>query len=167
MTDRTQEIIAECRRQEDSCLYTSVSLFEWLKSLRWWRIWFVILPIVAGSVAALLTEAPDWKWLAAVSSLVAGVTTAVYKALDLDVSVDAISKTAHEFKVLQDRFRQAARITALGDPADLEKRFSELMDRMDAVRSTSLTAPDRFFKKAQSKIQGGDYTFDVDQRPPA
>jgi hypothetical protein len=33
---------------------------------------------------------------------------------------------------------------------------------MDAARAASLTAPERFFKKAQKKIVRGDYDFRVD-----
>jgi hypothetical protein len=40
--------------------------------------------------------------------------------------------------------------------------FATLMDRMDAARASSLTAPERFFKKAQKKINNGHYDFGVD-----
>ena len=37
MDEQTKSVIAECQRQEESCLYTSTALFEWLKSLRMWN----------------------------------------------------------------------------------------------------------------------------------
>lgn len=94
--------------------------------------------------------------------MLAGLTPAVYKALDLDVSLDTLVKHSHQFKTLQDRFRQAWRVTALGDFGEFKDEFATLMDRMDAARASSLTAPERFFKKAQKKINDGHYDFGVD-----
>jgi len=36
------------------------------------------------------------------------------------------------------------------------------MTRMDAARAASLTPPERFFKKAQKKIEAGYYAFATD-----
>lgn len=41
----------ECERQEESCLFTSTALFEWIKVLRLWRVAFIILPLVCSAVA--------------------------------------------------------------------------------------------------------------------
>jgi len=38
------------------------------------------------------------------------------------------------------------------------------MTRVDVARSTSLTAPERFFKRAQEKIAAGHYSFSVDEK---
>jgi hypothetical protein len=51
LDERTQHLIDECKRQEESCLYTSTTLFEWLKALRKWRIVFVVGPVVLGGLA--------------------------------------------------------------------------------------------------------------------
>jgi len=164
MDERTQNLIAECKRQEESCLYMSTTIFEWLKSLRLWRVVFVVGPIILGAVATwpLLTAQTGLEWLTGVCALLAGLTPAVYKALDFDVSLNTLTKSAHHFKILQDRFRQAWRVTALGGYDEFKGAFDALMERMDAARAASLTAPERFFKKAQKKIGGGDYNFAVD-----
>jgi hypothetical protein len=169
MDDQTQQLVQECKRQEESCLYTSTTFYEWLKALRFWRAVFVITPIVAGAFASwqLIADDQDWKWFTALCALVAGVLPAVYKALDLDVSMDALRKSAHEFKVLQDRFRKAARVSSLGDFPTFDSEVSDLLNRLDDIRSASLTPPDRFFKKAQQKIASGDYDFGIDQKPGA
>jgi hypothetical protein len=164
MDERTQRLIEECRRQQESGLYTSTTLFEWLKELRWWRVVFVVLPIILGGVATwpLLEKQADMQWLTAVCALLAGVMPAVYKALDLDVSLVTLAKHAGEFKILQDRFRQAWTVTALGDFDAFKAEFDTLMLRLDAARVVSLTPPERFFNRAQKKIGSGDYDFSVD-----
>jgi hypothetical protein len=80
----------------------------------------------------------------------------------VDVSLDTLAKTAHQFKVLQDRFRQAWSITALAEFDAFKAEFDSLMSRMDSARERSLTPPDRFFSKAGEKIKKGDYEFSVD-----
>ncbi|WP_288130531.1 hypothetical protein, partial [Accumulibacter sp.] len=98
MDERTQNLIAECKRQEESCLYTSTTIFEWLKSMRWWRFLFVIVPIILGGLATwpVLAEKLDLQWLTGVCALLAGLVPAVYKALDYDVSLDMLAKHAHQ-----------------------------------------------------------------------
>ncbi len=165
MTDEpTQNIVDECKRQEESCLYTSTSLLEWLKRLRVWKALFIITPIVLGGLATwpLLAHHDEYKWLTGVCALLAGFAPALYKALDFDVSLKVIAKHAHEFKILQDRFRQAWRIAALGSFPEFKKEFDDLMGRMDAARAASLTPPERFFRKAKAKIGAGHYEFEVD-----
>lgn len=166
MDERSQQLVVECKRQEDSCLYTSTAIFEWLKVLRFWRMTFVIAPILLAGVATwpLLRKETGLEWLTGICALLAGLIPAIYKALHWDISLSALVKSAHQFKVLQDRFRQASQITAL-EPFDaFKKEFDKLMDRMDAARSASLTAPECYFKKAQKKIAQGDYEFDVDRK---
>jgi len=166
MEQRTQNLIDECRRMEESCLYTSTTLFEWLKSLRRWRVFFIVTPIVLGGVATwpLLSKQDDYKWLTGVCALLAGMAPAIYKALDFDVNLNGIAQHAQGAKALQDRFRQAWRVTALGNFDDFKKEFDDLMARKDAARSSSLVAPERFFRKAQEKIDKGHYNFTVDER---
>ena len=165
MDERTQNLINECKRQEESCCYTSTTLFEWLKSMRRYRVFFVVFPIVLGGIAAwpLLKQQSGYEWLTGLCALLAGLVPAIQKALNLDVSLDVIAKHAHQYKILQDRFRQASTITALGKVEDFGKEFHELMERMDAARSSSLTPPERFFKKAREKIEAGHYDFQVDE----
>lgn len=164
MDERTQRLVEECQRQEESGLYTSTTLFEWLKEMRVWRVVFVVLPIILGGVATwpLLDKQADMQWLTGVCALLAGVMPAIYKALDLDVSLAMLAKHAGEFKILQDRFRQAWRVTALGNYDAFKAEFDTLMQRMDAAREASLTPPERFFQRAQKKVGSGDYDFSAD-----
>ena len=166
MDERTRNMIDECRRMEESCLYTSTTLFEWLKCLRFWRAFFVVIPIILGGVATwpLLAHRDDFKWVTGVCALLAGLAPAIYKALDFDVNLNGIAQYAHVSKTLQDRFRQAWRVTALGPFEDFTKEFDDLMTRKDAARASSLTAPERFFSKARRKIEAGHYDFSIDEK---
>jgi len=165
MDERTRNMMEECRRMEESCLYTSTTLFEWLKRLRFWRAVFVVIPIILGGIATwpLLAHQDDHKWVTGVCALLAGFAPAIYKALDFDVNLNGIAQYAHLSKTLQDRFRQAWRVTALGPFEDFKKEFDDLMTRKDGARASSLTAPERFFLKARRKIEAGHYDFTVDE----
>jgi hypothetical protein len=158
-------IVKECERQEESCLYSSATLFEYAKSLRLWRFVFVVAPIVLGAFASwqLIGQDPDWKWITGSAALLAGVLPAIYKALDFDVNIESVTKSANAFKALQDRFRQARTIDQAMEPEKLREVLAKLMDGMDTVRAASPVAPERFFKDAQKKIASGAYAFKADK----
>jgi hypothetical protein len=167
MDTRTQNLIDECARQEESCLYTSTALFEWLKPLRRWKVIFVVTPIIlAGAATGLHTLKPELEWLAGVCTILAGIAPAIYKALDLDPNLGLIAKSANQYKILQDRFRQARQIAAHGSFAEFKQEFDARMQQMDTLRSSSLPPTERYFKKAQAKIQSGDYDFTADLKKP-
>ncbi len=160
---RAKAIAEEARRQEESCLYTSTSLYLWLRRVRLQTQLFVIIPIILGAVAgfsAFKEHVP--AVLVATLTLVAGLFPALADALKIATSVDEISASAATFKALQDRFRRLATITVLSDVDAAEAALAELMDRMDVARSSSITPPERYFSAAQAKIKSGDYNFTVD-----
>jgi hypothetical protein len=162
MDGRSKEVIAECKRQEESCLYTSTALFSWCREVQKWRIAFVVVPIIAGSIATtkILLKDSYYDWVTAVAAMIAGLFPAIFKSLDLDVSLKNIADNAGRFKILQDRFRQASRIGANRGPEELEEEFQALMTRMDDARLACPAIPERHFRKAQKKIKQGDYSFD-------
>lgn len=166
--DRSQQLVIECGRQEENCLYTSTTFYIWLRESRALRRLFIVAPIVLGALATWsVLDQPDklWvQWLTATFALLAGLFPAIYEALKLDVHVDEIVRQAAEFKNLQDRFRQAARVTALGAFEDFKAEFDVLMQRLETARSSSLTPPERYFSAARRKIKSGDYRFSVDER---
>ncbi len=166
MQSRKSEIVTECVRQSEACLYTSTSLYLWLRSVRFWNRIFIVSPIIVGGLAGwgvLATAAPE---MAAGLALLAGFFPAIYEALKMKGEADEIAKNAGQFKVLQDRFRQTANIGALASDEELESEFRELMGRMDAARTVSLTAPQKFFLAAKEQIDKGHYTFTVDAPKP-
>ncbi|AKZ64599.1 hypothetical protein F506_19815 [Herbaspirillum hiltneri N3] len=165
---QTELSVHEPLKYADSCLYTSTALYEWLKRVRVWRVIFIVVPIIAGTFASarILVRDPAYDWLIAISAMVAGLFPAIFKALELDISLKTIADSAHRFKVLQDRFRQAAKIKANDSFDTLEEEFHALMDRMDDARTSSPPVPDGYFKKAQKKIKSGAYDFDLDGNVP-
>ncbi len=166
MEERITRLVAECRRQEESCLYTSTTLYIWLREARVIRRIFVISPVVLGALATWSVldqpESVSLQWLTASCAFLAGIFPAVFEALKLEVQIDEITREAASFKSLQDRFRQAATVAALGPFEDFQVEFRAQMDRMDETRATSITPPARCFKAARKKIHAGDYKFAVD-----
>jgi hypothetical protein len=169
MSDKVQELVQECRRQSESCLYTSTAFYIWLRELRFWRGFFVVSPLILGGFATgklLIFDGPNAKTAAAIAAFFAGLLPSVYSALKFDDKLRECTNAAAEFKNLQDRFRQAAQIAAQKPFSDFEKVFNELMNRMEIARKPSITPPERIFKAAQRKVQSGDYSFDVDGPNP-
>lgn len=173
MASATTETINECKRLSESCLYTSTSLFVWLRCLRWFRIGFIIFNALCGGLAGwsiLKASAdPEYKVIGAVFALLAGVLPAIYGALKADDGLAKCAMLAGEFKNLQNRFRQAATIDSKKPPEEFEKIFQRLMDRFERARAHSYTAPEWCFRNAQAKVKAGHYDFDVDAEanPPA
>ena len=165
-TDELSEFVKECKREEESCLYISTMLFIWLRSVRGWRSTFIALPIVLGGIGSwgLLKglHDPIWVWGTAACSLVAGLIPAIFKALDLDGHVTGLSQQAALFKNLQDRFRQLANFAPSKGDDELRSEFEALVKALENARIASVTPPERFFRAAQKKIKGGDYSFKVD-----
>jgi len=162
----TQNLVTECHRESESCLYTSTSLLIWLRFLRSIKVVFVVVPLVFGAVVSWrVLSAQDTGWKVAVVGLMAitaGVMPAVYSALRYDDYLAEARRLAGEFKNLQDRFHQLAILAVDLEESDLLGRFELLMDRMDTARSLSMTAPEWCFRRAQKKVKQGDYDYDAD-----
>jgi hypothetical protein len=166
MSQKTDELVQECRRLSESCLYTSTAFFIWLLKLRWWRGFFIAAPLVLGGFATgrllFWADSDKARIISAVAAFAAGLLPSIYSALKLDDKLRECTNAASEFKNLQDRFRQAAQVAAHKPVSEFEKQFDDLMTRLETARKPSITPPERIFKAAQKKVKGGDYTFDVD-----
>jgi hypothetical protein len=158
---RARTVAVECRRQEESCLYTSTSLYIWLRFARMWNWFFILTPVILASLAGVAFFKDD-PWLAAILTFLTGIVPALREALKLDIHVEQIKALAAEFKALQDAFRRVALVYSPTDPDGAEKRLEALMDRLDAARAGSVTIPEWAFKRAQVKIAAGHYDFTVD-----
>lgn len=166
LSDQAVAIAREARRLEEAGLYTSTSLYLWLRQVRRQKQVFVILPIILGAAAGF-SAFKAWLPPEAIAglALLASLFPALADALKIQTSVDEIAASAAAFKSLQDRARQLATITAIHDPEAAKSMLAELTDRMDVARSNSITPPESYFTAAQKKIKSGDYDFTVDEGP--
>ncbi|KAA0694358.1 hypothetical protein DTW90_23795 [Neorhizobium sp. P12A] len=157
------EIVDEALRQAESCLWTSTTLFIWLRQVRRQRQFYVAAPIILGAFAGfsvLQNLVP--AWVIACASLLASLFPALADALKIETSVEEISRLASEFKALQDRFRRLAKEQSLGDVKEASAILTDLMDRLDSARSVSITPPESCFTAARKKIESGHYNFVAD-----
>jgi hypothetical protein len=165
---RVDEIVKECRRQEESCKYTSAGLYIWQKRAQLWKSAFIVAPIILGGIASsqlVKDSGVDWaNYAAAGLALLAGFFPAIFEALGMDMRVREIATAAGEFTNLRDRFRQLGSIGADMNFEELNPAFEQLMDRMDAARKVSPPLPEKFFEQGRKKIEAGDYDFAVDAR---
>ena len=164
---RIAHLVKECLRQYDACRHTAAALYIWQKHARFWRATFLIAPIILGGFAGsqILGQSAGeaGKIGAAFCSVLAGFFPAIFKALNLDMHLTSIGRSATEFTNLRDRFRQAAHVKSL-EPFDaFQAQFEGLMDRMDAVRMAAPPAPEWCFRHARKKIGRGDYDATVDK----
>jgi hypothetical protein len=120
-----------------------------------------------GSLASwkLLTQSnvDSVKVMVALLAFLAGVLPTIYRALKLDRHLTQCAELAAEFKNLQDAFRQCANISSLKSSSEFDADFHRVMKRLEKARQPSYTAPEWCFKKAQRKVQSGDY--DPDPQP--
>jgi hypothetical protein len=161
-----QEMVNECKRQWESCLYTSTALYEWSKSATFWNNVFVIVPIILSGIAAWsIIQKLDiiWvTWVTATFSLLSGVLSSIKESLNFHTKSSDLLKWASEYKNLQDRFRQAAKITSQLDFDVFAQEFKALMSQMDTLRLNNLPIPENHFSEARKKIKHGHYNFDSD-----
>ncbi|MEN2786539.1 hypothetical protein ACFOKI_02460 [Sphingomonas qilianensis] len=160
---RIAEIRVEALRQEENCLYTSTAMYGWLATVKFQHGVVVLAPVILTALAAF-SYVRDLipAWVVALAGLLSTLIPSLAKALDFETHVKELKDAAGEYKSLQDRFRQLANILVYGDVTAAEARMSELMDRLDAVRSKSIVVPQKHFEAAQAKIKGGTYDFSVD-----
>jgi hypothetical protein len=166
MENKVEQLIQECRRQSEGCLYTSTSLFIWLRTLRYLKVIFIVAPLVLGSLAGgkllLTADVANAKVFSAICAFFAGLLPSIYAALKYDDRLKECILLAAEFKNLQDRFRQAALVASEKSFPEFDTHFNELMNRLELARKSSFTAPEWCFRRAQKKIKSGDYHYDVD-----
>lgn len=166
--ERIEALVQECKRQEESCLYTSSGLYIWQKRSRVLKNVFIIAPIILGGTASsqIITgnEAAWANYAAAALALLAGFFPAIYEALGMDMRVREIGQSAAEFTNLRDRFRQMGNILSHSEFEEFNAAFEQLMDRMDSARKVSPPLPEWCFDKARKKINSGDYGFDTDTK---
>src|SRR5438045_3265633 len=139
MTSKNAELALECKRQQESCLFTSTALFIWLRHMRILRVLFLIVPLILGSLAGwqLLKQShlESAKLITSICAFLAGLLPTIYAALKLDDHLAECQHLAGEFKNLQDRFRQAALISSRKSFAEFELDVRPLIERLEKARA--------------------------------
>jgi hypothetical protein len=160
-------MVSECRDQSRNCIYTSTSFFIWLRFLRTVGLVLTVVPLILGSLASwkLLTQSDldSIKLVIAALAFFAGIIPTISRALRLDRRITQCRELAAEFKNLQDEFRQCANISSLKPFSEFDADFRRAMKRLEQARKPSYTPPEWCFKRAQRKVQSGDY--DPDPQP--
>lgn len=161
------EIAKEARRQFENCLYTSSSLYEWLKLLKFLDGLMTISPIIFGSLATWkVLDTGDSKFFVSFCALMAAIIPIIQKSSKIKEKIAEVGKAAGCYTNMRDRFRQIAMISAHKDVPNLEIDFQALMQKMEEVRLNGTTAPELSFKAAQRKIKLGDYDSDFELAAP-
>lgn len=164
MNDKFSEIIKECEREEENCLYSSTTFYFWLKSLQRIKMFFIVTPLLLGGfsgVKILASSQLDWiKYLLGIASLLAGILPSIFSALKLDLKIEQLDKAAAIYKILQGKFRRLRNIKS--KDKTFENDFNSVIVELENIKSESITPPQRFFIKAQKKIAEGDYNFNTD-----
>jgi hypothetical protein len=151
------ELAKECARRHRSCLYTAGALYNWLRTVRYLKVGFIVLPIVLAGVATWKIYSDDTKVWSIILTGAAGLIPAIYGALKMDDHIGHVRKIAAEFTNLRDRFRHAALVTSKKDFAAFEAECANLIDRMDRAREEGITAPAWAFKQLKRQIARKDY----------
>jgi len=166
MNDNKNQIIEECKREEENCLYTSTTFFLWLSSMRKGKSLFIATPLLLGGIASIEilsnSESDIVKYIIALAAFFGGVIPSIFSALKIDSKINIIDGIGSKYKILQGKFRRIRNINS--NDSDFEQKFNTIIDELEILKSSSLTAPERFFKKAQSKITKGDYNYSCDEK---
>ncbi|MGQ3683664.1 MAG: hypothetical protein ACUBOA_01375 [Candidatus Loosdrechtia sp.] len=102
------------------------------------------------------------KYLIALSAFIAGVLPSIFSALKIEAKIEILDNAASKYKIMQGRFRRLRTITIYND--SFEEDFNKAIENLEELKSVSLTAPERYFIKAQKKIKKGDYNFTADEK---
>ena len=163
----TARLIAECRREEENCLYTSTAFFIWLRWLKAFRTVLWVGAAVGSGLAAshILRGDPAYRVTMALAALAGILLPAVGRALHLDATIQDYKLAAARIKNLQGEFRRAAQVWALKPFSQFDHQGERLFKAMAEARKPSLTPPEIIFRLARRKIKKGHYSYDVDERP--
>lgn len=158
-------LVRECAEQSRNSIYTSTQFYiclKWLKGVRA-ALWVIAAASGTGAASTALSQHDDLELLVAALSLLAVVVPGAIKALKLDDTIAAYEAAAAKFKVAEGELRRAADVWSNKPYDEFEDEARKALASLDSARAASLTPPEWFFRKAQRKVQSGDY--DPDKLP--
>lgn len=158
-------LIAECEREEESCLYTSTSFYIWLRTLKMIRAGLWMLGAI-GSIASangILRSQQGYPIILASLAIAGALMPGIIKGVQLDTTIRDYAGAAAVFKNLQGEFRRLARVWSNKPFPEFEAEARRAMKAMNDAQKPSLTPPEWCFRWAQAKIKRGDY--ERDEKP--
>jgi hypothetical protein len=150
-------LIRECKRQEESCQYTSAALYSWLAAAKWQNRAWNSLPIICGALASFAALKQSNPFVASFLAMLAGLLPAIYEKLGLQAYTDEILTQAGQYKNLENRFRQAAEIVAAEGAEAIKAELASLMRQIEDLRARPIIIPERHFLTGRDKIKAGHY----------
>lgn len=155
-------LIAECEREEESCLYTSTSFYIWLRTLKVIRTALWVSGAIGSIVSAnsILRGQQGYPIILASFAIAGVLMPGLSKAGQLDTTIRDYSAAAASFKNLQGEFRRLAKVWSNKPFPEFEAEARRAIKAMNDARKPSLTPPEWCFRRAQQKIKRGDYEKD-------
>lgn len=158
-------LIAECEREEESCLYTSTSFYVWLRTLRMTRAALWVFGTIGSIVSAnsILRGQHGYETVMAALAVTGVLMPGLIKVVQLDAAIRDYAMAAAVFKNLQGEFRRLAQVWSNKPFPEFEAEARRAIKAMNEARKPSLTPPEWCFRLAQRKVKRGDYEKDEDQ----
>jgi len=153
-------ILRELERIHEDATFSAQTYFEAAKSSSFWGKSIVFIPSIAAAIAAFLVALDAPKQLTAVGA-VASAVAATSSFLGSTRHAEYHLESAKEFT----RVRHAARLEiSLASPDvgsdNLEARLRKLRDEYDSIVSKTIPAPNRFFRRAQRRLNRGALAYE-------
>jgi hypothetical protein len=162
LTSTRDALIAECRDEEESCLYTSTTFLIWLRWLKTARSLLWAGGAIGSLLAAsqILKGSDEHRLLVAAAALAGVLLPGLVKALRLDAAIRGYTRAAGQFKNLQGEFRRLAAVWSRKELPEFEQQARRAFVAMNEARKPSLTPPEICFRLARRKIKKGHYAPD-------
>ncbi|MBF0098783.1 MAG: hypothetical protein HQM04_09025 [Magnetococcales bacterium] len=159
LTDINRKLAEFCVQLSTNCLYNAATLFVWVRILQVVKVFFVVTPLVLGSLSAwAFLEKGGFELVVAISAFLAGLLPSIYSSLKIDVNIDKSKSALAEYKNLRDQFVLCAQVKSLLDPSSFDEYFQKNFERLEIVRKTGLAPPEWCYFLAARKIKNGDYS---------
>ncbi|WP_433151204.1 SLATT domain-containing protein [Actinomadura nitritigenes] len=160
MSDAIKNIIAELDRLYDDASYSAQSYFEAAKSAALWGKTFILFPALVSSLSSFVI-ALGWSKSWGTLGAIAGAVAATAAFLGSDKKANSHLNSARNFTDI----RHAARLEmslAQGSTnvGQLEEKLRALRAEYSAVNSGIEPISNRFFRKAQKRIDGGVLSYE-------
>lgn len=164
MADVRKAVDDELRRLEEDILYTEKGHFAASDEHSRVHLGLGLLATITAAVAATTIIGKSDPWIPGVLALIAAVASAVLTFVKPDERAAQHLQSGRALAALRVRIRQTRTIDLAADgvvnAAAWKAAIEDLTTQKSDVDSAAPPVSDRFFKKAQQKIQAGNFGHD-------